>query len=69
MTDETRRLPLSIASVGLPDGVHFEQYVLLMPKAAMMVVIDQSRVLKMWRHRFRLSRLHGRWRKRRMASL
>lgn len=54
--DETRRLRLSIASVELPDGVHFEQYVLRMPKSAIMVVIDQSRVLMMWRHRFIIDR-------------
>ncbi len=35
--DDTRRLQLSIAQVELPDGVHFEQYVLRMPKAAMTV--------------------------------
>jgi 8-oxo-dGTP pyrophosphatase MutT (NUDIX family) len=57
VVDETRRLRLSIASVELPDGVRFEQYVLRMPKAAMMVVLDdQSRVLMMWRHRFVIDR-------------
>jgi len=56
--DNTRRLQLSIASVELPDGVTFEQYVLRMPKAAMMVVLDDVRenVLMMWRHRFILDR-------------
>lgn len=53
LVDETRRLRLSVASVELPDGVHFEQYVLRMPKAAMMVVLDdQDRVLMLWRHRW-----------------
>ncbi|HEV2783868.1 MAG TPA: NUDIX hydrolase [Actinophytocola sp.] len=53
LVDDTRRLRLSIASVELPDGVTFEQYVLRVPKAAMMVVLgDQDRVLMMWRHRF-----------------
>lgn len=53
IVDETRRLQLSIASVELPDGVRFEQYVLRMPKAAMVVVLDDwDRVLMMWRHRF-----------------
>jgi hypothetical protein len=33
-------LRLSIARVELPDGVHFEQYVRRMPKAAIMVVLD-----------------------------
>jgi hypothetical protein len=38
--------------VELPDGVTFEQYVLRIPKAAMMAVLDdQNRVLMMWRHR------------------
>jgi 8-oxo-dGDP phosphatase len=52
--DDTRRLQLSIAQVELPDGVHFEQYVLRMPKAAMTVVLDDARerVLMIWRHRF-----------------
>jgi 8-oxo-dGTP pyrophosphatase MutT (NUDIX family) len=52
VVDETRRLRLSIASVELPDGVRFEQYVLRMPKAAMVVVVDAGRVLMMRRHRF-----------------
>ena len=52
--DDTRRLQLSIAQVELPDGVHFEQYVLRMPKAAMTVLLDDARerVLMIWRHRF-----------------
>lgn len=52
--DDTRRLRLSIAQVELPDGVHFEQYVLRMPKAAITVLLDdvQERVLMIWRHRF-----------------
>jgi 8-oxo-dGTP pyrophosphatase MutT (NUDIX family) len=41
----------------LPDGVHFEQYVLRMPKAAMMVVLnDDDQVLMMWRHRWIIDR-------------
>jgi 8-oxo-dGTP pyrophosphatase MutT (NUDIX family) len=58
LIDDTRRLRLSIASVELPDGVQFEQYVLRMPKAAMMVVLDdkQENVLMMWRHRFIINR-------------
>jgi hypothetical protein len=48
--DDTRRLRLSIASVELPDGVKFEQYILRMPSAAMMVVLnDHDQVLMMWR--------------------
>jgi 8-oxo-dGTP pyrophosphatase MutT (NUDIX family) len=52
--DDTRRLDLRIAHVELPDGVHFEQYVLRMPKAAIAVPIDEARenVLMIWRHRF-----------------
>jgi len=57
VVDETRRLRLSIAAVELPDGVRFEQYVLRMPKAAMVVVLnDRDEVLMMWRHRFTIDR-------------
>ena len=57
VVDDTRRLRLSIASVELPDGVTFEQYVLRMPRAAVAVVLDrQDRVLMMWRHRFVIDR-------------
>lgn len=58
LIDETRRLRLSIADVELPDGVRFEQYVLRMPPAAMMVVLDYpgERVLMAWRHRFIIDR-------------
>jgi 8-oxo-dGTP pyrophosphatase MutT (NUDIX family) len=57
VVDETRRLRLSIAEVELPDGVKFEQYVLRIPPAAMMVVIDdRDRVLMAWRHRFIIDR-------------
>ncbi|TCO38145.1 8-oxo-dGTP pyrophosphatase MutT (NUDIX family) [Kribbella antiqua] len=58
VVDDTRRLPLSIASVELPDGVRFEQYVLRMPKAAMVVVLDDrcESVLMIWRHRFVIDR-------------
>lgn len=54
LVDDTRRLRLSIAHVELPDGVHFEQYVLRMPKAVMTVLLDDAaqRVLMIWRHRF-----------------
>ena len=55
--DDTRRAHLSIADVELPDGVRFEQYVLRLPKAAIVVVLDeQDRVLMMWRHRFVIDR-------------
>jgi 8-oxo-dGTP pyrophosphatase MutT (NUDIX family) len=57
VVDDTRRLRLSIADVQLPDGVRFEQYVLRIPKAAMVVVVDDAkRVLMMRRHRFIIDR-------------
>ncbi|MCR3721520.1 ADP-ribose pyrophosphatase YjhB, NUDIX family [Prauserella flava] len=58
LVDDTRKLKLSIASVELPDGVTFEQYVLRLPTASMMVVLDDARehVLMMWRHRWILDR-------------
>jgi len=57
VVDESRRARLSIAHVELPDGVHFEQYVLRVPRAAMAVVLDDAdRVLMMWRHRFVIDR-------------
>lgn len=55
--DDTRRAVLSVADVELPDGVRFEQYVLRVPAAAIVVVLnDSSEVLMMWRHRFILDR-------------
>jgi 8-oxo-dGTP pyrophosphatase MutT (NUDIX family) len=57
LVDDTRRLRLSIADVELPDGVRFEQYVLRIPMAAMVVVVDDAkRVLMMRRHRFIIDR-------------
>jgi 8-oxo-dGTP pyrophosphatase MutT (NUDIX family) len=57
VVDDSRRVQLSIAHVELPDGVHFEQYVVRVPKAAMAVVLnDQDQVLMMWRHRFVIDR-------------
>jgi len=57
VVDDTRRAVLSIAEVQLPDGVRFEQYVLRVPAAAMVVVLDDAdRVLMMWRHRFVIDR-------------
>ncbi len=54
LVDDTRKLRLSVASVELPDGVHFEQWVLRMPKAAMTVVLNDAgdHVLMIWRHRW-----------------
>ncbi|GAB1688893.1 NUDIX hydrolase [Krasilnikovia sp. M28-CT-15] len=57
IVDDTRRAVLSIAEVELPDGVRFEQYVLRVPSAAMVIVLDDDqRVLMMWRHRFIMDR-------------
>jgi 8-oxo-dGTP pyrophosphatase MutT (NUDIX family) len=57
IVDDTRRAVLSIADVELPDGVRFEQYVLRIPRAAIVVVLDEDeRLLTMWRHRFILDR-------------
>lgn len=57
IVDDTRSAVLSIADVELPDGVRFEQYVLRVPAAAIVVVLDDAdRVLMMWRHRFILDR-------------
>ncbi|MEV0716756.1 NUDIX hydrolase [Asanoa sp. NPDC050611] len=57
VVDDSRRAVLSVADVELPDGVRFEQYVLRVPAAAMVVVLDDAdRVLLVWRHRFILNR-------------
>jgi 8-oxo-dGDP phosphatase len=56
--DRAGRGRLTRASVELPDGVSFEQYVLRLPAAAVVVVLDdEDRVLLMWRHRW----IAGRW--------
>ena len=53
LVDENPFIRLSIASVGLPDGTEFEQYVMRMRRTATTVVVDnQNRVLLMLRHRF-----------------
>jgi 8-oxo-dGTP pyrophosphatase MutT (NUDIX family) len=55
--DDSRRAVLSVADVELPDGIRFEQYVLRIPRAATVVVLDdRERVLMLWRHRFLLDR-------------
>jgi 8-oxo-dGTP pyrophosphatase MutT (NUDIX family) len=54
--DDTRRAVLSVADVELPDGVRFEQYVLRVPAAAIVAVVEQDRVLMMRRHRFIIDR-------------
>lgn len=58
VVDDSRRAVLSIADVELPDGARFEQYVLRLPPAVIILVIDDlGRILVLWRHRFIL----GRW--------
>jgi len=56
VVDDSRRGRLSIASVELPDGTKFEQYVLRLPKSATVVVVNDDAVLMMWRHRFVIDR-------------
>ena len=57
VVDDSRRMRVSIASVRLPDGVEFEQYVFRMPPVAMVVALDHlDRVLMIWRHRFIMDR-------------
>ncbi|MGW9196586.1 NUDIX hydrolase [Micromonospora chersina] len=53
VVDDTRRARLSIASVELPDGIRFEQYVIRAPRSAMVAVVDnRQHLLLMRRHRF-----------------
>jgi 8-oxo-dGTP pyrophosphatase MutT (NUDIX family) len=58
VVDDNRHIRLSVASVELPDGTRFEQYVARIPHVAMTVVLDEpgGRVLLIWRHRFILDR-------------
>src|SRR3954468_680591 len=58
LVDDTRRARVSIAEVELPDGVRFEQWVLRLPKAAIVVVLNDAgdSVLMLWRHRFVIDR-------------
>src|SRR5215211_6718727 len=56
VVDDSRRGRLSIASVELPDGTQFEQYVLRLPKSATVAVVNDGAVLMMWRHRFVIDR-------------
>jgi len=56
--DENPRIRLSVASLELPDGTVFDQYVMRMPRCAMTVVLDEAaeRMLLIWRHRFIIDR-------------
>jgi 8-oxo-dGDP phosphatase len=57
LIDENRHVRLSIADVTLPDGVRFEQYVMRLPRAALILLLnDRDEVLMMWRHRFIIDR-------------
>jgi 8-oxo-dGTP pyrophosphatase MutT (NUDIX family) len=59
VVDENPLLQLSVATVELPDGTVFGQYVMRTPRGAMTVVLDDDaeRVLLIWRHRF----VTGQW--------
>lgn len=53
VVERSRRAQLSVAEVDLPDGVHFEQWVLRFEPAAIVAVInDRDEVLLIRRHRF-----------------
>jgi 8-oxo-dGTP pyrophosphatase MutT (NUDIX family) len=54
--DDSRRAVLSIAEVELPDGTRFEQHVLRIPRAAIVLVLDQDHMLMVQRHRFVIDR-------------
>jgi 8-oxo-dGDP phosphatase len=57
LVDENPFIRLSIASVGLPDGTEFEQYVMRMRRTATTAVVnDHGQVLLMWRYRFIIDR-------------
>jgi ADP-ribose pyrophosphatase len=57
VVDDSRTAKPHVASVELPDGARFEQYVLRCPPAAMVAATDAGgRVLMMRRHRFVIDR-------------
>jgi len=58
LVDENPHIRLSVASVELPDGTLFDQYVMRMRRAAVTAVLDEQRlqVLMVWRHRFIIDR-------------
>ncbi len=58
LVDENPHIRLSVASVELPNGKHFEQYVFRMRRCVMTVVLDEpgERLLLIWRHRFIVDR-------------
>jgi 8-oxo-dGTP pyrophosphatase MutT (NUDIX family) len=58
LVDENPHVRLSIASMELPDGTRFDQYVLRVRRCAMTAVLDdtRTRILLVWRHRFIIDR-------------
>jgi 8-oxo-dGTP pyrophosphatase MutT (NUDIX family) len=57
LVDENRHIRLSVASIRLPDGVEFDQYVIRMPRCAMTAVVDEGdRLLLIRRHRFAIDK-------------
>ena len=58
LVDENAHIRLSVATVELPDGTVFDQYVIRMPRVAVAAVLDEQRanVLMIWRHRFIIDR-------------
>ena len=58
VVDDKLKMVLSRASVELPDGTLFDQWVMRIPAAVLVLMVDDSeRVLMMWRHRF----IQDRW--------
>lgn len=57
VVERSRRAQLSVAEVDLPDGVHFEQWVLRFEPAAIVAVLNErDEVLMIRRHRFVIDR-------------
>lgn len=57
LVDENRHVRLSVADVTLPDGVRFQQYVMRLPRAALILLLNErDEVLMIWRHRFIIER-------------
>jgi 8-oxo-dGTP pyrophosphatase MutT (NUDIX family) len=58
LVDANPHIQLSVASVELPDGKRFDQYVFRMPRCAMTAVLDEAgeKILLIWRHRFIIDR-------------
>jgi 8-oxo-dGDP phosphatase len=58
IVDENPHIRLSVASVELPDGTRFDQYVMRMRRSSTTLVLDDGKrhVLMVWRHRFIIDR-------------